>query len=81
MLNPDLFPSLTWTLLTPLGDYPATWLTGERALYAGADGWLEFLRPHPGGTATILAIALLLLLSVPPLALAPPLLRRRNLSA
>ncbi|MGI5157880.1 ABC transporter permease [Microbispora sp. CA-102843] len=81
MLNPDLFPSLTGTLLTPLGDYPATWLTGERALYAGADGWLEFLRPQPGGTATALAIALLLLLSLPPLALAPPLLRRRNLSA
>ena len=41
MLSPAWLPSLTGTLLTPIGDYAASWLLGERgALRRGAD-WLS----------------------------------------
>ncbi|MGI5486403.1 ABC transporter permease [Microtetraspora malaysiensis] len=80
LLGPNYLPSLTGTLLTPIGDYPASWLIGERALYAGAPGWLSFLRPEPGGGAALLSIVLLAVLATPPLVFASPLLARRTSS-
>jgi hypothetical protein len=81
MLSPDALPSLTGTLLTPIGDYPASWLLGERALYAGADGLFGFLRPDPSGATAALSVALLLLVAAVPLALAGVLLERRRAAA
>jgi hypothetical protein len=82
MLNPIYLPSLTGTLLTPIGDYAASWLLGETALYAGADGFLPWLRPDPGATATAASIGLLLLLALIVVLLAgPPLYRRQQQAA
>ena len=67
LLNPDFMPSLTGTLLTPVGDYPMSWLLGETALYAGGSGWLEFLRPDVSGTTVVLSIAVLVIGGVVPL--------------
>lgn len=78
MLPPAMMPSLTGSLLTPLGDYPASWLLDEPVLYAGAHGWLGFLRPDPDAAAAALSIVLLLLLSLAPLALTGTLLSRRR---
>lgn len=75
---PGFVPSLTGTLLTPLGDYAASWLLGETALYAGQPGWLEFLRPEPTGTAAAVSVALLLAGGLLPLVTAGWLLRRRE---
>ncbi|MEV0973158.1 ABC transporter permease [Microtetraspora glauca] len=80
MLAPNYLPSLTGTLVTPIGDYAASWLMGERALYAGAPGWPAFLRPEPGMTPALISIASLALLALPPLVLAGPLLTRRTSS-
>ncbi|MFB9446794.1 hypothetical protein Dvina_24005 [Dactylosporangium vinaceum] len=52
LLAPRWLPSPTGTLITPIGDYAASWLVGDRALYAGLDGWIPFLRPEPGGGGT-----------------------------
>jgi hypothetical protein len=78
MLAPRYLPSLTGSLLTPIGDYPASWLMRERALYAGVAGWPSFLRPVPSGAAAAVSIALLLLLSLLVLVPAGPLLARRR---
>lgn len=80
MLSPQFMPSFTGTLLTPIGDYPASWVSGERALYAGADGWLAVLRPDPGGPAAAASIGLLLVLALIPLVAAVPLLHRRRVA-
>jgi hypothetical protein len=78
MLAPVYLPSPAGSLLTPIGDYAASWLIGERALYAGVEGWPPVLRPAPTGSAAAVSIALLLLFSLPPLALAGPLLARHR---
>jgi ABC-2 type transport system permease protein len=78
MLSPDFLPSLTGTLLTPIGDYPASWLMTERALYAGEPGWLSFLRPAPDGTSALLSILLLVLGGLLPLVVAGGLRSRRR---
>ncbi|MEV4458947.1 hypothetical protein [Microbispora sp. NPDC049633] len=80
MLGPNYLPSLTGTLLTPIGDYPASWLIGAKALYAGDSGWLSFLRPEPGGGAALLSVVLLIVFASLPLAFAGPLMTRRTSS-
>jgi ABC-2 type transport system permease protein len=72
-----LLPSLTGTVLTPLGVYPASWLTGESALYAGVSGWLHFLRPTPGAESALASIGLLVVLGLMPLAVTNVVLNRR----
>ncbi|MFY1691848.1 ABC transporter permease [Plantactinospora sp. WMMB782] len=81
MLAPDFLPSLTGTLLTPIGDYPASWLAGELALFAGTPGWLAFLRPAPGAGSALLSIALLVLLGLLPLLVTHVVLSRRRHAA
>ena len=78
LVPPSLLPSLTGTLLTPVGDYAASWLTGERALHAGASGWLEFLRPEPSGVTALLSVSLLCVVGLAPLLITGFLLRRRE---
>ncbi|WP_203860849.1 ABC transporter permease [Plantactinospora mayteni] len=78
MLTPDFLPSLTGTLVTPIGDYPASWLSGELALFAGVPGWLSFLRPEPGAGSALLSVALLVLLGLLPLLVAHTVLSRRR---
>lgn len=70
MLSPAFLPSLTGTLLTPIGDYAASWLRGETALYAGVPGWLSFLRPEPSGATAAASIALLIAGGLLPLVVA-----------
>ncbi len=77
MLGPSYMPSLAGTLLTPVGDYTASWLLGERALYAGADGWLQLLRPEPNGVTAALSVALLLGVGLIPLLVGSRVLARR----
>ncbi|MGX7672339.1 ABC transporter permease [Plantactinospora sp. DSM 117369] len=81
MLAPDFLPSLTGTLVTPIGDYPASWLSGELAFFAGAPGWLSFLRPEPGAGSALLSVALLVLLGLLPLLVAHTVLSRRRHAA
>jgi ABC-2 type transport system permease protein len=82
MLSPDFLPSLTGTLLTPIGDYSASWLMRGTALYAGAPGWLSFLRPDPGGAGSVLAsVGLLLVLGPLPLVLAGAVRSHRRRTA
>ncbi|MEQ4300044.1 hypothetical protein ABNF97_01405 [Plantactinospora sp. B6F1] len=81
MLTPDLMPTLTGTLLTPIGDYPASWLSGGLALFAGTPGWLSFLRPEPGAGSALLSIALLVLFGLLPLLVANTVLSRRRHAA
>ncbi|MEV4622200.1 hypothetical protein AB0J74_26250 [Asanoa sp. NPDC049573] len=70
MLAPGLLPSLTGTVLTPIGDYAATWLLGDDgpALFAGSPGWLTFLRPDPSGATAAVSIAVIILCGLIPLA-------------
>jgi hypothetical protein len=81
MLHPDFLPSLSGTLLTPIGDYPVTWLTGETALFAGVPGWLSFLRPEPSGTSVLLSVVLLVLVGLLPLLVAGTVLSRQRRTA
>lgn len=69
MLAPDFLPSLTGTLLTPIGDYAVTWLlgNGDRALFAGAPGFLPFLRPDPTAATAALSAATIVLFGLVPL--------------
>jgi hypothetical protein len=79
MLRPTIFPSLTGSLICPIGDYAASWLMGETALYAGDDGILPWLRPNPGAAAAAWSIGALVLLSlIPVLAVGPALYRRQQ---
>jgi hypothetical protein len=78
MLSPEFLPSLTGTLLTPVGDYPASWLLGERALYAGVPGWLSFLRPEPSAASALTSVLLLLLGGLLPLLLTGVVRSRRR---
>ncbi|HEV7712921.1 MAG TPA: hypothetical protein VGP16_32310 [Asanoa sp.] len=70
MLAPGLLPSLTGTLLTPIGDYAVTWLLGDDgpALFAGTPGWLSFLRPDPSGATAAASVAVIILCGLIPLA-------------
>lgn len=72
MLAPDFLPSPTGTLLTPIGDYAATWLldNGHTALFAGTPGFLPFLRPDPTATTAALSAATIILFGLIPLAAA-----------
>lgn len=82
MLSPLFLPSLTGTLLTPIGDYAASWLLGETALYAGVDGILPWLRPEPGATAAAVSAGILLLFAlIVVLLVGPPLYRRQQRAA
>jgi ABC-2 type transport system permease protein len=78
LLSPLFLPSLTGTLICPSGDYAASWLLGERALYAGVDGLLPWLRPDPSATTAAVSIGLLLLLALIPVLLVGPALYRRQ---
>ncbi|MFC6016113.1 ABC transporter permease [Plantactinospora solaniradicis] len=81
MLPPAFLPSLSGTLLSPIGDYPVTWLTGETALYAGVPGWLSFLRPEPNGVSVLLSVVLLVLVGLMPLVLAGTVFSRQRRTA
>lgn len=78
MLSPLFLPSLTGTLICPIGDYAASWLLGQTALYAGTDGILPWLRPEPGAAAAGASIGALLLLALIPVLLVGPALYRRQ---
>lgn len=64
LLAPRTLPSLTGTLLTPVGDYAAAGLFHADPLWAGQRGILAFLRPHPTTTAALASIACLLVLTI-----------------
>jgi hypothetical protein len=72
---PPLLPSLSGTPLTPVGDYPASWLEGKAALYAGTGG---ALRPDVSAATTVLSIALLLVGGALPLVVGAALRARAN---
>ncbi|GIF76145.1 hypothetical protein [Asanoa siamensis] len=78
MLAPGLLPSLTGTLLTPIGDYAATWLLGNgaTALFAGTPGILPFLRPDPTAATAAASVAVIVLFGLIPLAVAAFLAHR-----
>ncbi|GAA1897600.1 hypothetical protein [Asanoa iriomotensis] len=69
MLAPAFLPSLTGTVLTPIGDYAATWLlgSGQTALFAGTPGLLPFLRPDPSGASAALSVAVIVLCGLIPM--------------
>jgi len=81
MLALEFLPSLTGSLLTPIGDYPLSWLAGERVLYAGVPGWLSFLRPDPGAASALLSVAILVLGGLLPLVVANIVLTHRRRTA
>ncbi|MEE6263077.1 hypothetical protein [Plantactinospora sonchi] len=81
MLGSEILPSLTGTLLTPIGGYPASWLTGEWQMYAGMPGWLSFLRPEPDGIAALSSVLLLVLFGLLPVLVAGIVLGRRRRTA
>jgi len=68
LLNPEYLPSLTGSLLAPVGDYAAVGWFGVKGFWAGTGG-PEWLRPDPTGataaasTATLLVVAALAVLS------------------
>lgn len=63
LLSPRILPSLTGTLLTPVGDYAAKGLFHTDPLWAGHTGILAFLRPDPTTAAALVSIACLLALT------------------
>ena len=79
MLAPGLLPSLTGTLLTPIGDYSVTWMLGDHgpALFAGSPGWLGFLRPDPSAATAAASVAVIILCGLIPLAVAAVVAHRR----
>lgn len=81
MLSPLLLPSLSGTLITPVGDYAASWLLGEIVFYAGTDGILPWLRPEPGPASAAASIGALLLVALIPVLLVGPALYRRQQQA
>ncbi len=80
LVAPDFLPSLTGTLLTPIGDYTATWLlgNGNLALFAGTPGWLGFLRPEPTAATAALSAAAIVLFGLVPLAVAAVAAHRKT---
>jgi len=80
MLAPDFLPSLTGTLVTPIGDYAATWLLGNGsvALFAGTPGWLGFLRPEATAGTAALSVAVIVLFGLVPLAVAAVAAHRKT---
>ncbi|MEU6075353.1 hypothetical protein [Micromonospora sp. NPDC047074] len=74
---PVTLPTLTGSLLTPVGSYAASWLLGTPVLQAGIPGPLPFLRPAPTTSAAAASIALLVVAGLLPL-LAAGLLRTRR---
>lgn len=81
MLPPEFLPSLSGTLLSPIGDYPVSWLIGETALYAGVPGWLSFLRPAPSGVSVLVSVVLLVLVGLLPLVVAGTVFSRQRRTA
>ncbi|MEO3748177.1 hypothetical protein [Plantactinospora sp. B5E13] len=77
-LGAEILPSLTGTLLTPVGAYPASWLSGQWQMYAGDPGWLSFLRPEPDGLAALSSVLLLVLTGLLPLLVAGLVFNRRR---
>jgi len=80
VLLPATLPTLTGSLLSPIGSYAASWLLGTPVLYAGIPGPLPVLRPEPTGSAAAASIALLVVAGLVPL-LAVGLLRGRRRTA
>lgn len=64
LMNPQFLPSLTGTLLTPVGDYAAKGFFHTDALWAGHAGILAFLRPQPSTAAALASIGCLLALTL-----------------
>lgn len=67
LLLPATLPTLTGSLLTPVGSYAASWLLGTPVLQAGIPGPLPFLRPEPSGSAAAASIGLLVIAGLLPL--------------
>lgn len=78
LVNPSMLPTLTGSLLTPLGDYAASGLFGTDRLYASWPGPLQFLRPHLSTSAGVAEIALLVIVAGAVLVVGQLLFARRN---
>lgn len=70
LVGPEMLPSTSGTLLAPIGDYSASWLSGDQVLYAGDDGWLAFLRPDVTAGNALLSAGLLTVVGLLPVLLA-----------
>jgi hypothetical protein len=81
LLNPDLLPSLTGSLLTPLGDYAAAGLFGTDRLWASWPGALPYLRPHLSAGAGAASVVLLLAVGVAVMVAGQALLTRHQARA
>lgn len=77
LVNPDLLPTLTGTVLTPIGDYAAAGLFGTEPLWAAVPGLGQGLRPHLSASAGLISIAALLGVAALVLLTAQALLARR----
>lgn len=75
---PATLPTLTGSLLTPMGSYAASWLLGETVLQAGIPGPLPFLRPEPTAAAAAASIVLLIVAGLLPMLVAGLLRTRRH---
>ena len=81
LVNPDLLPTLTGSLLTPLGDYPAAGLFGADRLWASWPGLAPLLRPHISAGSGAASIGLLLAIAALVLLTGQVLLARRHTRA
>ncbi|WP_277671456.1 hypothetical protein [Saccharomonospora viridis] len=81
LLNPDVLPTLTGSLLTPVGDYAAAGLFDADPLWAGWPGFVSALRPHLSPGAGVASIALLVGIAVVVLFLGQLLLTRSRARA
>ena len=80
LIVPAAMPTLTGSLLTPIGSYAASWLVGSPVLYAGVAGPLSFLRPAPTAVSGAASIALLILAGLLPLLAAGVVQARRSMN-
>ncbi|MDG4826091.1 hypothetical protein O7635_29940 [Asanoa sp. WMMD1127] len=80
MLAPAFLPTLTGTLLTPIGDYAATWMldNGAIALFAGTPGFLPFLSPDPSAATAAASVATIVLCGLIPLAVSAAVALRKT---
>ncbi|MGW0434855.1 hypothetical protein ACWDV4_20245 [Micromonospora sp. NPDC003197] len=78
VLLPVTLPTLTGSLLTPIGGYATSWLLGTPVNHAGIPGPVSFLRPAPTAATAAASIALLVLAGLLPLLVAGLLQSRRR---
>lgn len=78
LLDPDLLPGPTGSVLTPLGDYAAAGLFGADRLWASWPGIVPILRPSINATSAAASIVLLVGTAVAVLFAGQALLQRRN---